>query len=82
VSKWHSVVTECNINSSTQIIADQLEKIELNEDDQLISFDITLHKCTTARSNTQLHRITILWAVPKTTSRLCSVIVLMLTNGF
>lgn len=41
VAKWLSVVEECNINSSTKSISDSLHQIELNEEDKLISFDVT-----------------------------------------
>lgn len=41
VAKWLSVVEECNINSSTKSISDTLHQIELNEEDELISFDVT-----------------------------------------
>ena len=40
VSKWLSVVNECNINSSTKDISDSLSKIELESHDELVSFDI------------------------------------------
>ena len=39
VSKWLSVVKECNINSSTKDISDSLSEIELQPNDELISFD-------------------------------------------
>ena len=40
VSEWLSVVTECKINSSTKEIADSLPTIELDENKELISFDV------------------------------------------
>jgi len=91
VSKWLSVVTECNINSSTQIIANQLEKIELNEDDQLISFDVTslytnvplqeaIHDCTELLYSGQYQKPSVDRETFKELVTLCSVNVLMLTN--
>ena len=41
ISKWLSVVDECNINSSTKLISDRLPDIELDEESELISFDMT-----------------------------------------
>ena len=41
VSKWLSIVKECNINSSTKEISDVLSRIELDVDVELISFDVT-----------------------------------------
>lgn len=40
VTEWLSVVPECNINSSAKIISDQLSKIELADDEEMISFDV------------------------------------------
>ncbi|XP_057290128.1 uncharacterized protein LOC130612790 [Hydractinia symbiolongicarpus] len=40
VSKWLSVVKECNINSSTKEISDLLSQIQLNTNEELVSFDI------------------------------------------
>ena len=40
VAKWLSVVHECNINSSTESVTNQLPTIELNSDEELISFDV------------------------------------------
>ena len=41
ISKWLSVVDECNIDSSTKLISDLLPDIELDEESELISFDVT-----------------------------------------
>ena len=41
VSKWLSVVTECNINSSTKTISDYLPSIELADETELVSFDVS-----------------------------------------
>ena len=41
VSKWLSVVIECNINSSTKEISDTLPEIEVDEETEMISFDAT-----------------------------------------
>ena len=41
VSKWLSVVKECNINLSTKEISDVLLSIKLDDDTELISFDAT-----------------------------------------
>ena len=38
---WLSVVEECRINSSTKSISDSLQSIELDDDEELISFDVT-----------------------------------------
>ena len=42
VSEWLKVVSECNINTSSKIISDSLDDIELNENEILVSFDVTL----------------------------------------
>ena len=41
VTKWLSVVPECNINSSTKRIADSLSSVTLDEDEVIVSFDVT-----------------------------------------
>ena len=41
VSEWLKVVSECNINTSSKIISDSLDDIELNENEILVSFDVT-----------------------------------------
>ena len=40
-AEWLSVVEECQINSSTKSISDSLQSIELDDDEELISFDVT-----------------------------------------
>jgi len=40
VAEWLSVVPECKINSSTKSISDKLSDICLNEDEEIISFDV------------------------------------------
>ena len=40
VAKWLFVVEECNVNSSTNEISDKLSNIELNENEELVSFDV------------------------------------------
>ena len=40
-AEWLSVVEECQINSSTKSISDSLQSIELEDDEELISFDVT-----------------------------------------
>ena len=40
MADWLSVVGECKINSSTERISTNLRDIQINEDEQLISFDI------------------------------------------
>ena len=41
VAEWLSVVPECNINSSTKSVSDSLKNFQLNEDEELVSFDVT-----------------------------------------
>ena len=41
VSKWLSVVDECKIQSSTQAIATSLGAVELDDDEVLVSFDVS-----------------------------------------
>uniref|UniRef100_A0A7M5XGL9 Reverse transcriptase domain-containing protein n=1 Tax=Clytia hemisphaerica TaxID=252671 RepID=A0A7M5XGL9_9CNID len=40
VSKWLSVVEECNINTSTKSIVEKIADIELPEGHELVSFDV------------------------------------------
>ena len=40
VTEWLNVVTQCQINTSTKKIADKLSTIELEENEEIISFDI------------------------------------------
>ena len=40
VAEWLSAVPECGINTSTQEIADSLDDIQLDEDEEVASFDI------------------------------------------
>ena len=41
VAEWLSVVPECKINSSTKSISDTLKTVELTEDDEVVSFDVS-----------------------------------------
>lgn len=41
ITKWLSVVEECATNCSTQSIADSLKDIHLDDDECLVSFDVT-----------------------------------------
>ena len=41
VAAWLSLVPECNINTSTDKVAKQLQSTVLSEDETLISFDVT-----------------------------------------
>ena len=41
VTEWLSVVDECKINSSTKTIAETLKDIHLEEDEEMISFDVS-----------------------------------------
>ena len=40
VTEWLKVVPQCQINTSTKKIADKLSTIELEENEEIISFDI------------------------------------------
>ena len=40
MANWLSIVSECKINSSTKEIADQLADIVLEDDKELVSFDV------------------------------------------
>jgi hypothetical protein len=41
VAEWLPVVDECKVNSSTKTIADDLEHIQLEADEEIISFDVS-----------------------------------------
>ncbi len=41
VAEWLSVVKECQINSSTQKISEMLNNVQLADDEELISFDVS-----------------------------------------
>ena len=41
VADWLSVVDECKINSSTEQICNSIKNVKLEEDEQLVSFDVT-----------------------------------------
>jgi len=41
VAEWLETVPECKINSSTKSISDKLKHIELAEDEELVSFDVS-----------------------------------------
>ena len=41
VADWLSVVDECKINSSSKQISDSLSQIKLEEDEELVSFDVS-----------------------------------------
>ena len=41
VAEWLSVVPECKINSSTKSVCDKLKDVVLDEDEIVISFDVT-----------------------------------------
>ena len=41
VTDWLSVVDECKIQSSTQSISESLKSVELEEDEVIVSFDVT-----------------------------------------
>ena len=41
VADWLEAVPECRINSSTKTISDKLKEIELADDEELISFDVS-----------------------------------------
>ena len=41
VADWLEAVPECRINSSTKMICDKLKEIELAEDEEPISFDVS-----------------------------------------
>lgn len=41
VTEWLNVVPECKINTSTKKVADSLKEIELEEDEVMVSFDVS-----------------------------------------
>jgi hypothetical protein len=41
VADWLSVVKECKINSSTKTISDMLAEVKLEDDEEMISFDVS-----------------------------------------
>ena len=41
VTEWLSVVEECKINSSTQTVCKTLESVQLDDDEVIISFDVS-----------------------------------------
>ena len=40
-TEWLSVVPECGINSSTKMIADSLKDVQLEEGEEIVSFDVS-----------------------------------------
>ena len=40
VAKWLSVIPECQINCSTKSICDSLGSVKLEENEELVSFDV------------------------------------------
>jgi len=42
VADWLKVVPDCNINSSTKTVADNIRNVKLEPDEELVSFDVTL----------------------------------------
>jgi len=40
VADWLKVVPECNINTSSKSISDNLKDIKLGENDEIVSFDV------------------------------------------
>lgn len=40
VAEWLKVVKECNINTSTKLIADSLENVHSEQDDEMVNFDM------------------------------------------
>ena len=41
VAEWLSVVQECRINSSSKLVAERLKNIDLNENEVVVSFDVS-----------------------------------------
>ena len=41
VADWLSVVEQCQINTSTKCISENLKNIQLDDDDEVVSFDIS-----------------------------------------
>ena len=41
VAEWLSVVPECRINSSSKIVSESLKNIKLNENEVIVSFDVS-----------------------------------------
>jgi len=41
IADWLSVVNECKINTSSKQISDSISKITLQEDEELVSFDVS-----------------------------------------
>ena len=41
MAQWLSVVPECGINTSTKTISDLLNDIQLDEDEEIVSFDVS-----------------------------------------
>ena len=41
VADWLETVPECRINSSTKMISEKMKEIELEEDEELVSFDVS-----------------------------------------
>ena len=40
VAKWLSIVPECNINTSTKTVRDSIKDIQIEDDEELVSFDV------------------------------------------
>ena len=41
IAKWLSVVPECGINSSTKSVCDSVKDFEMEEDEEVVSFDVS-----------------------------------------
>ena len=91
VTEWLKVVDECNINSSTKSISDKLKDIQLEEDEEIISFDVkslytnvpvkeAIHDCTELLFSGRYQKPPVDKGTFKQLLDICSCDVIMLTH--
>ena len=91
VAKWLKVVEECNINTSTKLIAGSLENVHLEGDDEMVSFDVVslytnvpvkeaISDCTELLFSSRYKKPPVSKETFKTLTELCTCNVLMLTH--
>ena len=91
VSEWLFIVEECKINSSTKVIADSLQHINLNNDREIIRFDVSslytnvpvseaISNCTNLLFSGRYKQTPVDKETFRTLLSVCSQNIIMLTN--
>ncbi|XP_066916931.1 uncharacterized protein [Clytia hemisphaerica] len=91
IAEWLSIVEECNINSSTKSISDSLHDIKLQNDDVLVSFDVSslytnvpvyeaIEECTNLLYSGKYKEPPVDKSTFKKLAEICSCNVIMLTH--